>query len=325
MRTLVTAAILVAALVGQASAQAPLVPYSQDFELMLDIDPFALADDNWLVYGNVFDPAGGFLYNYGPFPAPNHNLAFSQVVLGQSGPEQGLQTLVVFNDYEAQDAHLAGNFVESNVYREWTVPAEAAGQVWTFQFDAKRGDIDPADPLTSAFAFIKTLDPTAGYFTSNFITADMQAIPDTWGTYTLDIGIFTDLVGQLIQIGFVSTATNSLPTAVFYDNIIWSQTGDLSAVPEASTASLGQNYPNPFNPMTRIDFALEEPGMADVSVYDLAGRLVATLHHGDLGAGEHHVMWDGRTDAGAAVAAGQYRYVLTTAGGKVSRSMILLK
>jgi len=322
MRNRATAAVVAAVLVGLIPAAGlALTPYAQDFELLNQLDPAALGNDGWLVYGNVFDPSWTFLFGYGPFPAPNHNLAFSQIDVLQGGPDQGVQQLVVFSDYNS-DAHALGNWLESNVYQEWTVDQAAAGQVWTFQFDAKRGNIELQ---STALAFIKTLDPNAGYYVSNFITADMTMIPDTWGTFTLQIGITADLVGQIIQIGFANTATAFEGSGIFYDNIFWSQTGDLSAVPEASTASLGQNYPNPFNPLTRIDFALEEPGMADVSVYDLAGRLVATLHHGDLGAGEHHVMWDGRTDAGAAAAAGQYRYVLTTAAGKVSRSMILLK
>jgi hypothetical protein len=41
--------------------------------------------------------------------------------------------------------------------------------------------------------------------------------------------------------------------------------------------------------------------------------------------GNHHVTWNGLTDSGLPAAAGQYRYVLRTAKGQVSRSMILLK
>jgi hypothetical protein len=60
-----------------------LTPYSQDFEGLVETDPDALANDGWLVFGNVFSPEGGYLYGYGPFPAPNHALAFSQIVLGE--------------------------------------------------------------------------------------------------------------------------------------------------------------------------------------------------------------------------------------------------
>jgi flagellar hook assembly protein FlgD len=65
--------------------------------------------------------------------------------------------------------------------------------------------------------------------------------------------------------------------------------------------------------------------MVSISIYDLAGRRVATLQEGEMESGEHSVVWNGRSDNGDPVASGQYRYVMKTAEGQVSRSMILLK
>lgn len=320
MRTRATAAFLAALLVGLIpTAGFALTPYSQDFEGLVQTDPLALENEGWIVYGNVFDPAMSFLYGYGPFAAPNHQFGFSQITLLEGGPEQGLQQLSVFSDYNNGD-HAVGNWIESNVFREWTIDAEAVGQTWVFQFDAKRGNI--VAPST-ALAFIKTIDPNNGYAMTNFVNVDMTDIPVEWGTYSIQLSIIPELVGQYIQIGFANTATLYESSGIIYDNIYWMT--DVSSVPEMATASLAQNYPNPFNPMTRIDFSLEKPGMVDVTVYDVAGRRVANLHRGDLAAGEHHVMWDGKNDAGAAAPAGQYHYVLKTAEGQVSRSMILLK
>jgi hypothetical protein len=41
-------------------------------------------------------------------------------------------------------------------------------------------------------------------------------------------------------------------------------------------------------------------------MYDLAGRVVATLVEGVRGPGEHAVVWDGTTDAGERAASGVY-------------------
>jgi hypothetical protein len=304
------------------AAGSALTPFFQDFELLIQPDPGALAGDGWLVFGNVFDPEGGYLYGYGPFPAPNHNLAFSQIVLDQGGPEQGLQQLVVFNDYESAE-HGAGNTVESNVFQEQTIEAGNVGQTWIFRFNAKMGNLEGG---STAAAFIKTLDPGAGYALTNFLTVDMTTIPETWQGYLLYIRIDESLAGQILQFGFMNTATSYEGSGIFYDNVDFGE--HIVGVPDglaAAGATLRQNYPNPFNPMTRIEFALERPGNVDISVFDVAGRRIAVLHRGQMGAGEHHVTWDGKTDRGGPAPAGQYFYVLETATSRVSRRMVLLK
>lgn len=88
---------------------------------------------------------------------------------------------------------------------------------------------------------------------------------------------------------------------------------------------LDQNRPNPFNPRTEIRFSIPERGSVQLRVFDAAGRVVATLADGTLSAGEHRVVWAGRTDSGAAVASGVYFYRLEAAGLRESKRMVLLK
>lgn len=307
------------------AGQAALAPYAQNFETMVQSDLNALANDGWVVYGNVFDQAGTvYLYGYGPFPAPNDGAAFCALDSGQGGVGQGTLQLSVYSDYNNTAAHTAGQRVESNVFHEQTIGPEDVGNTWVFEFEAKRGNI----ALTStAHAFIKTLNPAAGWALTNFITAEMTAIPDTWGYHQLFIEIDASLAGQILQFGFLNNASNFEPSGIFYDNVsfhAWDFTDVPSGAPAVGVA-LRQNYPNPFNPSTRIVFSLERAQSVELAVYDLAGRRVATLQRGELGAGEHHVTWDGRTDGGAPVPTGQYRYVLKTGTGQLSRSMVLLK
>jgi hypothetical protein len=203
-------ALLIASSPGLA-----LQPYSQNFEGLVQSDPDALANDGWLVFGNVFDPGGGYLYGYGPYPAPNGTGAFCDIVTGEGGPDQGSQQLVVYSDYNNAD-HGNGNLIESNVYQEQTVDAANVGERWHFEFQAKLGNIAGS---STALAFIKTLDPNNGYAMTNFITADMTSIPTTWSTYAIQIDIDASLEGQLLQIGFSNTATNYEASGIFYDNI----------------------------------------------------------------------------------------------------------
>lgn len=192
-----------------------LEPYSQDFEGLDQGSPSALADDGWLVFANVFGPGGDYWYGYGVFPAPNDGAAFSAIVTGEGGPEQGNQQLSVFSDYNNTD-HGEGALIEANVFQEQTIDAGAVDQAWIFDFQAKRGNIEGE---TTAVAFIKTLDPDAGFQTTNFITADMTAIGEVWSDFSLSIVIDEGLVGQLLQIGFASTASNYEGSGIFYDNI----------------------------------------------------------------------------------------------------------
>lgn len=103
---------------------------------------------------------------------------------------------------------------------------------------------------------------------------------------------------------------------------------ELSPVPQpvaVGQALLRQNVPNPFNPSTVIRYELAAPARVDLAVYDLAGRLVDTLSFGTEAAGAHEVTWQGRDEAGRAVAAGVYVYRLQAGGEVLTRRMVLAK
>jgi len=92
-----------------------------------------------------------------------------------------------------------------------------------------------------------------------------------------------------------------------------------------SAYSLGEAYPNPFNPVTRIEFALPEAGLASLKVFNIMGQQVATLVNQQLSAGRHTVRWDATNEAGLKVASGLYVYQLEVNGFTQSHKMLLLK
>ena len=203
-----------------ATSKADLLTYSQDFESLGAADPAALSGDGWVVFGNVFSPDHSvYYYGYGTFPAPNPGGGFSAIATGQGGAAQGAQQLSIYSDYNNAD-HANGNLIESNVFKEQTVGAGDAGATWTFTFDGKLGNLGGS---TTALAFIKTLNPAAGYATTNFITLDTTHFPNAWGTYSLSITIDPSLVGQILQFGFANTATHYEGSGMFYDNISFSR------------------------------------------------------------------------------------------------------
>lgn len=59
-----------------------------------------------------------------------------------------------------------------------------------------------------------------------------------------------------------------------------------------SQPELRQNFPNPFNAATTISYRLPHAARVNVAVYDVAGRLVATLIDAPQNAGEHSLRWN---------------------------------
>jgi hypothetical protein len=74
--------------------------------------------------------------------------------------------------------------------------------------------------------------------------------------------------------------------------------------------------PNPFNPRTTIRFDLPAAGPVRLAIYDVAGRLVRVLVEGEIPAGSHEAVWDGRDQSGRSAPSGSYLARLV-AGGKV--------
>jgi hypothetical protein len=196
--------------VSAAVVWAAVTPYSQDFEGLPIGDVNALANDGWNFYVNVAAPTP---YGYGG-PAPN-GPQICAIATGEGGPAQGAQQLSVYSDYNNGD-HGNGYLIETNVYQEQTIEAGDVGVTVDFTFDAKLGNLGGS---STALAFIKTLDPNNGYAQTNFVTQNTTNTPATWTTYNLQLAIDAGLVGQILQIGFSTTATNYEPCGVFYDNV----------------------------------------------------------------------------------------------------------
>jgi len=90
--------------------------------------------------------------------------------------------------------------------------------------------------------------------------------------------------------------------------------------------ALEQNSPNPARAGTTIRFQLAQDARVQLGVYDLAGRLVATLaDRASLRAGAHEVAWDGRSDAGERVASGVYAYKIVAGNFSETKKLMLVR
>ncbi|MBT3495904.1 MAG: serine hydrolase [Candidatus Marinimicrobia bacterium] len=89
--------------------------------------------------------------------------------------------------------------------------------------------------------------------------------------------------------------------------------------------SLIQNYPNPFNPVTAIQFSVPKDSYVNLKIFNILGKEVATLISGDVSAGYHKVIWNGRDKTGKPLSSGMYFSRMESGSFSVVKKMVLLK
>ena len=96
---------------------------------------------------------------------------------------------------------------------------------------------------------------------------------------------------------------------------------------EPSGYSLSQNWPNPFNSTTTIGFSLADAGEATLELYDILGRLVATLVDEPYAAGSHEVKFNLDDIPGSehGLASGVYVCKFTVGGFSDAMKMVVVR
>jgi uncharacterized protein YneR len=85
------------------------------------------------------------------------------------------------------------------------------------------------------------------------------------------------------------------------------------------------NFPNPFNPVTTIKFNVEQGSKSELTVFDVRGRKVKTLHQGYLDAGVHSFQWNGKDNKHRNVSSGVYFCVVKIGTQVMTQKMTLLE
>jgi hypothetical protein len=83
--------------------------------------------------------------------------------------------------------------------------------------------------------------------------------------------------------------------------------------------------PNPFTNLTTIPYELPASGATRIAIYDMSGRLMKTLHHGELPSGMGSLTWNGKTEQAHQAAAGVYLCILRQSDAVASRPVTLLR
>lgn len=189
-----------------------VISFNDDFE-SYNLPDGGLIGGDWLFFLNAypnFPVCDGYLFGFGPVPAPNSNgpYAISNIGVGATG-----QALNVFSDYNS-DQHPLNNCVETNVFQERLLVGTDAGD-YIFRFDVEETDTLGTDVQT--YGFIKLINPNFPFETFLF-----EKIPtENGGEKMLSVTLVEGDEGRLLQWGFANIASNYLPSGRFYDNVIF--------------------------------------------------------------------------------------------------------
>ena len=151
-----------------------------------------------------------------------------------------------------------------------------------------------------------------------------------WTQVVVDLNQLIEFTDQVV-FRFIGCDlnTSSVVDAGIDDFVILAFTPQSTAVPDGApqpaVVRLAQNRPNPFNPSTTIAFELPLANQVELAVYALDGRRIATLLSGQMAAGPHQIVWNGRDDHGQQVASGAYFYRLQAGAQVQTRRMIMIK
>jgi len=112
-------------------------------------------------------------------------------------------------------------------------------------------------------------------------------------------------------------------------NRVWRHGAAVTGVDAAADRAAGPRLmpvaPNPIVDRAQVSFELARAGRAELSVYDVAGRRVATLSDGLRSAGRHELAWDLRDADGTRVGPGAYFAVLRVEDQRLVRRCVVVR
>ena len=187
-----------------------------------------------------------------------------------------------------------------------------------------------ADSIGEYTARIHWTDPVwDDLFSSSVLVKSTDDYPqDVWDGQVIYAGTDQEFVEQFITpyspnyYTIFAVNTNggySTPTGESHAYICFGAV-DVDEEPLPERCVILKCYPNPFNAQTTISFYLAGSGNVEISIYDIAGRLVETVADGYYSAGNYSVIWDAEGQA-----SGIYFYRLRTGDVSQTNRMVLLK
>lgn len=249
-----------------------------------------------------------------------------EVVSNSDGSVIGTYTLEAFTPSEPHGLVFSrGEGVQSAPVGEWV----------QFQSRMFNAGLEP-DSYTLTISRMIPANWTVSYcmygvcYPPDLVTSQLPegggTIPSA-GEVPIDID-FTILDNEGLGTVYVTIASNSDPTLTETRSYRVT-TSSIVAVDDVPVAVLSdvQVTPNPFNPSTSIRFNVGGTASqtAMIDIYNALGRRVRTMVARDQAPGQHAMIWDGRDDHGASLAAGVYLANVRVGDAQQSVKMSLVK
>lgn len=113
----------------------------------------------------------------------------------------------------------------------------------------------------------------------------------------------------LAYVEFNSTSENiNLTNVRFNKNDINNVNFNVTNVEDNNVSKFVTNSPNPFVTNTNFNVNVLDNGVYTLNVFDMNGRLITTVHNGELEAGSHNFTWFGTDNNGHSLENGMYIY-----------------
>jgi len=254
-----------------------------------------------------------------------------------------------------------GNFYDFLETTDYTYLDSNIQSGWTYEYYLEAQYIDPegvSAPSNPAFVTIPPAAPLLILPENGAAEVELEPLLlwiEIYGTdfYTLEVGYDPGFEEYLFPPLTLEEPEYQMPQLdyeeTFYWRVAasnsggmgdWSQIFSFTTEQETSAGEeihlfvtgFGRIYPNPFSPTgnqrnrtLQIDFSLEESGRVELAVYNIRGQLIANLVNGEIQAGSHTTLWNGKDRSGREVGNGIYLIRMESGGTRAVSRILLLK
>jgi hypothetical protein len=138
---------------------------------------------------------------------------------------------------------------------------------------------------------------------------------------------FVTVSGSVVHVVWIDGRTDENNAEIYYKR---NPTGNTIGIKNINSDipdkfSLSQNYPNPFNPSTIIRYKIKDSRFVTLKVYDILGKVVATLVNEKQSPGEYELPFSINQFSGYQIPSGIYFYTLRAGDYVETKKMLMIK